>query len=272
MCFAQVVTIDSAVVKLLDEAELATQEAGLLTKMMVTEGQQVRRGEVLATVDSRQAELAEAAAKIELALAETEAENDVAIRFARKAREVAEAELSRSQDSIANFPKSISQSQLDVENLTVQKLSLEIEQAEHELALNKLRVAAKETELRAARLDAQRRKIESPIDGTVVEVRASVGEWVEPGESLVRVVSIDRVKVEGFVPAGDAAKLTIGAETVLQVPDSNMALKGKLAFVSPEIDPINNQVRVWAEVENAKLANGQLVLRPGESVTLRIGG
>ncbi len=270
-CHAQAITIESAVVKLLDEAELATQEAGLLTRVLVTEGQRVRRGEVLATVDSRQAELIEAAAKIELALAQAEAENDVAIRFAEKAREVAEAELARSQDSIAQFPKSISQSQLDVESLTVQKLMLEIEQAQHERALNKLRVAAKETELRAARLDAQRRQIESPIDGTVVEVRASVGEWVEPGESLVRVVSIDRVKVEGFVTASDAATLAIGGKASLQVPNSQLSFTGKLAFVSPEIDPINNQVRVWAEVENLKSENGQMALRPGESVTLRLG-
>jgi multidrug efflux pump subunit AcrA (membrane-fusion protein) len=34
--------------------------------------------------------------------------------------------------------------------------------------------------------------------------------------------------------------------------------KGRVVFVSPEIDPANSQVRIWAEIDNP-----QLHLRPG---------
>jgi multidrug efflux pump subunit AcrA (membrane-fusion protein) len=264
-CAAQIIEIESAVVKLLDEAELATQEAGLLTQLLVSEGERVKKGQLLATIDSRQAELAEATAKIELALAQAEAENDVAVRFAEKAHQVAESELARSRESIARFARSVSQSQIDVETLTVDKLVLEIEQARHDRAIKALGAKAKEMELRAAQLERLRRQVLAPIDATVVEVRHSVGEWIEPGVVLVRLVSTDRVKVEGFITADEATTIGQGDPAAVVRSKSESPLNGRVVFVSPEIDPINKQVRVWAEIENP---NG--LLRPGESVVLQI--
>ena len=40
---------------------------------------------------------------------------------------------------------------------------------------------------------------------------------------------------------------------------------GTVVFVSPEVNPVNGQVRVWAEVENKKL-----LLRPGVRGNLTI--
>jgi len=39
--------------------------------------------------------------------------------------------------------------------------------------------------------------------------------------------------------------------------------QGKISFVSPEINPVNNQTRVWAEIENPDLK-----LKPGMRASL----
>ena len=41
--------------------------------------------------------------------------------------------------------------------------------------------------------------------------------------------------------------------------------EGEIVFVSPDIDPLNTQVRVWAEVENTELK-----LRPGMQANLTV--
>ena len=41
--------------------------------------------------------------------------------------------------------------------------------------------------------------------------------------------------------------------------------EGKLVFVDPEIDPVNNQMRIYAEIDNTKLQ-----LRPGQSAMMVI--
>ena len=73
---------------------------------------------------------------------------------------------------------------------------------------------------------------------------------------------LDRLKVEGFVESRQITGSLRGAAVRVLVQPSDeeksIVMKGKIVFVSPEIDPVNGQVRVWAEVENPDLS-----LRPG---------
>ena len=118
-------------------------------------------------------------------------------------------------------------------------------------------------------MDARTAAIKSPLDGVVVEINQRPGEWVEPGETMFRVVRIDRLRVEAFLDAHQAAGLLVGRPVKLAIDakgDATAEFSGKIVFVSPEVDPVNGQVRVWAEVENP---DGQL--RPGVHGKLSIG-
>src|SRR5262245_32436593 len=107
------VEVQSTVLRLLEEAEVPGQEAGVITNVAVREGQRVKQGELLAQIDDQVAKLAADAAKAKYDIAKAKATNDVRLRFAQKSTEVAEAELRRSTESIERFAKSVSQSQLD---------------------------------------------------------------------------------------------------------------------------------------------------------------
>jgi macrolide-specific efflux system membrane fusion protein len=254
--------VESVVLRLLEEAEVPAQEAGVVTKVAVREGQRVKEGELLAQIDDQVAQLAEQAALAQFEIARAKATNDVRIRFTKKALEVSEAELRRSTDSIERFAKSVSQSQLDVERLTVQKNRLESEQADHEQRVATLEMNAKENELSAARAQEVRRRILAPIDGVIVQTYVRKGEWVEPGQKALRIVNADRLKAEGFLPAQAATTVSPGQAVTLTVELGNeqpAKWSGKIVFVSPEVDPITGQVRVWAEIDNR---DGRL--RPGQ--------
>lgn len=261
---AQSIVAESVVLQLLDEADLAAGQSGIVVELNVREGESVQRGDVLARIDDTAAKITEQAAQAELALAKARSENDVAVRAAEAAQRVAEAELARSEDSIARFPKSVSQSQIDVERLSIDKLKLEVEAGRTELRLAELAQQVAERKLAAAQLEIRRRKIVAPIDAMAVAVESAVGEWVEPGQKMVRLVSTERLKAEGFLSADQAARTPVGCKVQVQLEEGR-TVKGWLKFVSPEIDPINKQVRVWAE-----LANPEGQLRPGQPVTMRL--
>ena len=253
--------VESVVLRLLEEAEVPAQEAGVVTKVAVREGQRVKEGELLAQIDDQVPRLAVEAASAQYEIARAKATNDVRLRFTKKALEVSEAELRRSTDSIERFAKSVSDSQLDVERLTVQKNRLEAEQAQHETEIATLEMNAQGNELDAARAQVARRKIVAPFDSIVVEIYVREGEWVEPGQRALRIVNVDRLKAEGFLPADEASFELVGATVKLMLlPDrpTQKAFVGKVAFVSPEVDPITGQVRVSAEIDNR---DGEL--RPG---------
>jgi RND family efflux transporter MFP subunit len=272
---AEPIEVESVVLRLLEEAEVPAQEAGLNTQIAVREGQRVDRGEMLAQIDDEIARLAAAAAELQFNVAAAKATNDVRLRFARKALEVSEAELKRSTESVERFAKSVSQSQLDVERLTVEKNRLELEQAGHEHQVAQLEMKVKDHERSAAQSAVNRRRIAAPFNGIVVQVLDRQGEWVEPGRQALRIVNVDRLKAEGFLPASRASSDLAGAAVNVTVaggargnqPDSTESFHGKIVFVSPEVDPITNQVRVWAEVDN--LAGR---LRPGQPVKMVVAG
>jgi len=265
---AEPLQVESVVLRLMAEADVPAQESGVLTSVAVREGQPVKRGELLAQIDDRVAHMAQRAAELARNEAHQKSENDVKIRFAKKSLEVAEAELRRSTESIERFAKSVSQSQLDVERLTVEKSRLEGEQAQHEAALDALELKRKENELAAAKLEVARRQIVAPFDGVVVQIFVRLGEWVEPGQKAMRIVNVQKLKAEGFVMAGQASAELQGKPVRLSLAladDANATFGGKVAFVSPEVDPITGQVRIWAEIDNR---DGRL--RPGQPVKMTI--
>jgi macrolide-specific efflux system membrane fusion protein len=267
---ADPIEVESVVLRLLEEAEVPAQEAGIVTQIAVREGQRVARGELLVQIDDEVARLASAAAELQYNVAAAKATNDVRLRFARKALEVSEAELKRSTESVERFAKSVSQSQLDVERLTVEKNRLELEQAMHENEVAQLEMKVKDHERTAAQSAVNRRRVAAPFDGIVVQALVRQGEWVEPGRQALRVVNVERLKAEGFLPASRASSALAGATVTLtlsdqKVIDAPQSFDGKIVFVSPEVDPITNQVRVWAEIDNRA---GHL--RPGQAVKMTV--
>jgi macrolide-specific efflux system membrane fusion protein len=261
------VAVESVVLRLLEEAEVPAQEAGLLTEVVVREGQRVKKGERLAQIDDQVALLAAEAARAQFEIARAKATNDVRLRFAKKALEVSQAELKRSTESIERFAKSVSQSQLDVEKLTVERNQLESEQADHEHEVATLEMKSKENELTAAHAQITRRQIVAPFDGVIVQIYVRRGEWVEPGQKALRIVNVDQLKAEGFIAAEQAGANLAGKSVALEVEGSALqaSAAGTIVFVSPEMDPITGQVRVWAEIDNR---DGQL--RPGQPVKMTI--
>jgi macrolide-specific efflux system membrane fusion protein len=253
--------VESVVLRLIEEAEVPAQESGVVTAVKVREGQRVKAGDLLTQIDDQVPRLAADAAKAQYEIARAKATNDVRIRFTKKSLEVSEAELRRSTESIQRFAKSVSQSQLDVEELTVEKNRLEAEQAEQEQQIAVLEMNAKENELTAARAEITRRRITAPFDGVIVQVYVRRGEWVKPGQQALRIVNVDRLKAEGFVPA-DRATATLAGKPVKLTVESNgksADFHGTIVFVSPEVDPITGQLRVWAEIDNVEDK-----LRPGQ--------
>lgn len=263
------VRIDNALVTLIEQAEIPARDAGILTELKVSEGDKVTRGQVLGKVDDEDARLALAKAAAETKIAATTAGNDVKVRYADKASKVAAAEYKRAQESVERVEKSVSKTELEKLELEADRGVLAVEEAAHDLTIAKQTRDLKAAEQAVAQQVVDRRQITSPLDGVVVQLHFRRGEWVKPGDPVLRVVRIDRMRAEAFVPAGLAVGDWTG-RSVRFVPAAGGAERepftGKLTFVSPEIDPVNGQIRVWAEIENRNQA-----LRPGERGRLELG-
>jgi len=225
-------------------------------------------GAVVARIEDAEVRLTHERARTEFEIARKQAGNDLKVRLARKSTDVARTELKRALESVEKYKKSVSDTEIDRLRLAAEKAELEIEQALHDQETARLTSRLKEIEMELARQAVDRRTLTSPISGMVVQVNLHQGEWVQPGKTAVRVLRVDRLRVEGFVAAELLSGDLVGRRAALTVDlpgKAGAVFEGAVVFVSPEINPVNQQVRVWAEVENR-----QLLLRPGLRGTLTI--
>ena len=257
-----------AVLTVVKEIQVPAREAGILSGLSVRPGDLVVAGRILGRLDETRVKLLRRQAQLDLANAQRLAENDLKIRLARKTFAVAAAELKRATDSAERFDKSVSKSELDKLKLKSEEAALQIDQSKFEFATAQLSVQAKQAALLIAEHDVKRRTLVAPAHGVVVEVLKQSGEWVEPGTPVLRMVYMERLRVEGFVKASDASADLIGRAAHVTIDLSNdrtRELQGKITFVSPEIHPINRMVRIWAEIDNK---DG--LLRPGLQAKMKI--
>ncbi len=262
------VRAESVLITLIDQAEVPAQEPGVLAEVAVREGQIVAEGDLLAQVEDSVANITKRRAKIELDIARKEETNDIQLRYARGTLETAKAELLRATTSLEKYRKSISGTEIDQLRLAVDKAAFEAEQAEHVLAIARLTTQLKESEYDFANRNVERRRIASPIPGMVVQVKRRRGEWVQAGETVVRILRLDRLRAEGFVQASAVSGPFKTRPVMVRVdlPDHPKAeFPGSLVFISPEINPVNGQVRIWAELENR-----DMLLRPGLPVQMTL--
>ena len=259
-------------VSVINKADVAGREAGVLIQLDVREGQQVKKGEELGRIDDIKAAALKKVKEKELEAALEQATNDVNERFAVKSRDVAVKEYQLLDRANKNTPGAIAPIEVDKARLNAQKADLQIEQAKFERKVAKLTSDVKSAEVEAAEADIQLRRITSPLDGVVVHITKQLGEWVAPGDPVVHVVRMDRLRIEGYVNAAkfnpsevDGRDVTVDAE---MARGQKLRFAGKIVHVSPLVQPGGDYL-VWAEVEN-KQEKGNWMLRPGVTATMTI--
>lgn len=265
---ADPIKLEKVLVTLIEQVEVPARQRGQLTSIAVEEGDLVDEGTLLAQIDDTDAQLERNRAAIDLETARTRAKNTVKVRLAKKSQQLAESELRRGLNSRKLFADSVTDEELERRQLAVEKAALDVEQAEHEYELAQHQCRFSENELQIAQRKVELHKILAPIRGIVVQVNRRKGEWVEPGMTVVRILRIDRLRAEGFLDAGQVQGELKGRPVTLaaNLPGRQpLQVHGTLKFVSPEINPVDGKIRVWAEIENT-----DLLLRPGLRASMTI--
>ena len=273
-------TLPHCLVVAIEQAQVPAQEAGVVVARKVREGQAVTKGETLVQMDDKIAKAERDKAQGELDAATTKATSDIDIRYAQKAEGVAYFTWQKNVEATQKVPGAISQVEVKRSQLDYERATLQIEQSKIERKIAEYTAAAKSAEVGAAKEAIDHRQIKSPLDGVVVEVIPHEGEWVKPGDTVVQVVRMDRLRIEGYVNSSkysphDIRDRRVTVSVALAGHPEPVQFTGKIVYVSP-LDELatggTSQFRVWAEVDN-RLVPGTTVdwlLRPGFTATMTI--
>lgn len=253
--------VETVLITVLEETDVPALQEGPITKIEAREGTHVKPGDLLFQIDERRAKIRVAQAESEATVARKKAESDSEIVLSETETRLAEASLQRALESRKRFPDTPSQAEVDEILLKLARAKQHLEKSKQEKELSELALKTAELQLELAKIEFENHQIRSPIKGVVVELKARVGEWVKPGQRLVRVLRVDKLRAEGFMTTDQAQKSAVGA-SVTVIPSGgtqpNLSLPGKIVFISPEVDPNDNRKRFIAEIDNSaeKLAPG----------------
>jgi RND family efflux transporter MFP subunit len=224
-------------------APLASQLMGTITAVNVREGDAVKRGTVLVTVDDSQPRAAVDQAQAALSAADHE------LAAAESELSLAQTTFSRLQTLYAK--KSLSQQEYDEGHARLQSAEARRDTARASRAQSAAALEQTRTHLGYTRVLA-------PFDGMVTERRVDPGALASPGMPLLTIeaggqyrleVSVDERDLR-YVHMGEAVPLTIDAL-------GDQTLNGKVAQIVPAADPASRSFTVKIDLPaNKNLRSG----------------
>jgi len=228
---------------------------GYLDKWYVDIGDRVKKGQVLATIDTPDLDSQLDAAKAELNAAEAET----------KVKE-AEAEFARtSYDRWRDSPTGV----VSVQEREAKKAAFDSSIAQLNAA--RARVNVDQAKVNGLTSLAAFKSVSAPFDGVITERRIDPGDLVTAGSTasttpLFVIEQSDRIRVFTSVPQDVAEKLKVGSPVkVVTGGASSRTYEGQIVRMTGSLDPRARTMRVEAD-----LPNPDYTLAPGMYVRTQI--
>ena len=264
--------LSNCLVSLVQEAQVPAQEPGVLVEVKVREGQQVEAGQLLCQVDQTKAKMEYRVADGKLSVAKEKASDDINVRYAMAAADVAKAELEVNEDANRRVPRAVPMTEINKLILKCKETTLAIDKSKLDMRVAGHEATVSQAEADGAQENIYRRQIKSPLDGVVVELHRHLGEWVQPGDQVLHIVRIDRLWVEGYAKTTDLTRAEVQDRPVLvqiKLPHGQtVTIPGTVIFAKPTTEA-GGAFLVRAEIMNQK-QNGYWVLSPGLSAEMTI--
>ncbi|MFL5351405.1 efflux RND transporter periplasmic adaptor subunit [Archangium sp.] len=205
-------------------AAMRSEVQGAVVEMAVEQGQEVKKGQLLARIE-------DTTLRNQLIAART------AVRLAHNSLQVARAEEERNRKlSDAGV---ITRRELERAVLAHYQAQAQLSEAEARLAL--------------AQQQLSRTHLRAPFDGVVSERHASAGDIVQPGAPLYTVIDPTSLRLEASVPASQLNLLEPGVRVDFNVSGyGERTFAGRIERINPAVDPATGQVRLYVTLPNTE--------------------
>lgn len=205
-----------------NEVDVGAQVSGKITKLYVKLGQSVKKGDMIADIDSTTQ--INALNKAKAALASYQAQ----LKAKQTAYNVA-------QSSYSRLSKLYKLQSTSLDELNSAKNTLDAAKAEIDALQESIKQA--EIEVNTAETNVGYTKITSPIDGTVISTPISEGQTVNANQTtptIVTVANLRKMLIKPEISEGDITKVKAGQEVEFTILSDNQT---KYHAVIDSVDP-----------------------------------
>lgn len=243
-----------------NRVEVGAQVSGKITNINVTLGQEVKKGDLIATIDSTTQENEFEKAKSQLISYESQLESK------KISLEVTESKYNRAKNLYKL--KSISQDEYETAKQEYYMAKSDLKEIEELIKQAKIEVKTAETNLSYT-------IIVSPIDGVIISIPVSVGQTVNSNQTtptIVQVADLKKMLIKPEISEGDITKIKKGLDvefTILSSPDK--VYKAKIDSVDPAVTTLTDNAYEESVSNNDPIYYYANIVVDNEDNLLRIG-
>ena len=216
--------VASGSVESVNEVDVGAQASGKITKLYVKLGQEIKKGEMIADIDST----------TQINTLNTKKAALVSYQAQLKAKKTAyDVALS----SYNRLSKLYTQKATSLDSVNAAKSTLDNAKAEMEAIEANIKQA--EIEVNTAETNVGYTKITAPMDGTVISVPVSEGQTVNANQTtptIVTIADLSKMKIKPEISEGDITKVKAGQEVSFTILSDSQTVYHS---VIDSVDPAN---------------------------------
>lgn len=226
-----------------ERVQVTARVAGAVDKVSFSEGQEVKKGDVLVTIDAE---------RYRLSVNSSQA----ALQKAKASQQDVESQVARREGASESHPGLI-----PGEELATYRTKTLTAKADTAVAEEALKVAA---------LNLRDSAVRSPIDGIIQTRTVETGQYVQAGAVMATLLNQNPMLLRFAVEPGDAPRLKPGMIATFTMRETQRTFQAKLTLVAGAADATTHMVAVTGQVEAEE---HKYWLRPGSfcDVSVDIG-
>lgn len=246
------------------QVEVRAETIGQVISEPLRKGSHVEAGDVLCQIDlgTREAQLAEARAR--LAQAEAGVPQAMAAQAQAQAA-IREAEVNLTAARTLSADGYASTTRLVGAEAAYEAAQAGLEAARSGLASAEAAITSAKATVETAEQELSKTAITAPFAGLLETDTAELGTFLSTGGACATIIQLDPVKLVGFVPETEVARVTVGAPAGARLA-SGQEVRGEVTFLSRSADETTRTFRVEVEVPNP-----DLLIRDGQTAEIIIG-
>ena len=219
------------------KADLSPTEAGVVSAILVKEGDAVSEGDLLLELDN-------AVLKASLKIADARQNSKGILNSAKARYRLHRSQLNKLLDLQQQGHAQVEEVEQARANASVAKA--DILTAEEELLVHKYEHERLQEQIK-------RRQLFSPFDGVVTRIYKNISELTNINSGpLIKVVQLNPLLLTIHVTLVDANKLSVGDEMMAVCQNISTDLSTKVEYISPITDPDSGTVRIKLLADNVE--------------------
>jgi RND family efflux transporter MFP subunit len=231
---AESITLSGTVIS--DNRKMITSRfMGFVTDVKVSEGDFVKKGQLLYTIDSK--EIDSALTQVKLAISQ------------------AELSLQMYQNQYTNVKLNLERHKRLLEKDMVSKFEVEnLMLAEQNLAnmidIAKKQVAQAKTQLEEVKNQYRYLNIKAPNDGVIVSKNINVGEMAMPGMPALVLSDLSDLKISAEISEDNLDRIQYDKKVEINIPSQNIKTDGIISAIIPSSNPMTHSFKIKISFKN----------------------